>query len=112
MRVLCNNTNMSTALETPVKQPIWHGVIVSTPGTCGGKPRIDGTRICVQDIYYWHEIDGDSVEEIMEEYPHLSRSGIYAALSYFWDHEAEIKQHLVDEQQLIEQMMAASKDVS
>ena len=25
--------------------------IVATPGTCGGKPRIAGTRIRVQDIY-------------------------------------------------------------
>jgi len=100
---------MSTALDTPAKQPIWHGVIVSTPGTCGGKPRIDGTRICVQDIYYWHEIDGDSVEEIMEEYPHLSRAGIHAALSYFWDHEAEIKQRLAFEQQSIEKFITNTR---
>lgn len=100
---------MSTALETPVKQPIWHGVIVSTPGTCGGKPRIDGTRIKVQNIYLWHEVDGDSVEEILKEYPHLTRAGIHAALSYYWDHEAQIQQHLREDEQLIEQMMATSK---
>jgi hypothetical protein len=29
--------------------------IVLTPGTCGGKPRIAGHRIRVQNIAIWHE---------------------------------------------------------
>ena len=29
-----------------------------TPGVCGGKPRIAGHRIKVQDIAVWHEIMG------------------------------------------------------
>jgi len=29
--------------------------IVQTPGLCGGKPRIDGHRITVQNIAIWHD---------------------------------------------------------
>jgi len=32
--------------------------IVSTPGVLGGKPRIAGHRISVQDIMVWHELMG------------------------------------------------------
>jgi uncharacterized protein (DUF433 family) len=33
-----------------------------TPGVCGGKPRIEGTRIRVQDIYVWHEAQGPNLD--------------------------------------------------
>jgi Protein of unknown function (DUF433) len=35
--------------------------IVSTPGVLGGKPRVAGHRIGVQDIAIWHERMGRSV---------------------------------------------------
>ena len=40
--------------------------IEATPGTCGGKPRIAGTRIRVQDVYVWHELQGLSADEIVD----------------------------------------------
>ena len=57
--------------------------IVCTPGTCGGKPRIAGTRIRVQDIYFWHELEGQTADEIVSSFPQLSMADVYAALSYF-----------------------------
>jgi uncharacterized protein (DUF433 family) len=42
--------------------------IVATPGVCGGKPRIAGHRIRVQDIALWHERVGYSVAEIVAHY--------------------------------------------
>jgi len=38
--------------------------IVQTPGVCGGKPRIDGHRITVQNVAIWHERLGRSADEI------------------------------------------------
>ena len=32
--------------------------IVKTPGTCGGRARIAGHRVRVQDIVIWHEHQG------------------------------------------------------
>ena len=60
-----------------------------TPGVAGGKPRISGRRITVQNIVIWHERMGNSVDEIATEYD-LSLADIYAALAYYFDHRAEI----------------------
>ena len=96
---------MSAAALTTEQLPIWHGMIVATPGTCGGKPRIDGTRIRVQDVYLWHEVRGMSVDEIIADFPHLTHAGIYAALSYYWDHREEIHKILDDEEKWLEEFM-------
>ena len=55
----------------------------------GGKPRIAGRRISVQDIVIWHERLGKSADEIASEYD-LALSSIYAALAYYFDHRNEI----------------------
>ena len=58
-------------------------LIVSTPGTCGGRPRIANTRITVQ--YIVNEIkSGITPEEIIEDKPHLTIAGIYTALAYYY----------------------------
>jgi uncharacterized protein (DUF433 family) len=58
-------------------------LIVKTPGTCGGRPRIAGSRITVQ--YIVTEIEaGVTPEEILENKPHLPLGGIYAALAYYY----------------------------
>jgi uncharacterized protein (DUF433 family) len=48
--------------------------IVRTPGTCGGKPRVDGTRIRVWDVYVWQEIRGMTPAEIVAAFPQLTLS--------------------------------------
>ncbi|MBI4615519.1 MAG: DUF433 domain-containing protein, partial [Planctomycetes bacterium] len=52
--------------------------IEETPGVCGGRPRIEGTRIRVLDIAVLHR-RGDSPADILEAYPHLTLAKIYAA---------------------------------
>lgn len=63
--------------------------IVITPGITGGKPRIAGRRITVQQIVIWHERLGLEADEIATEYS-LHLSDIYAALAYYYDHREEI----------------------
>jgi uncharacterized protein (DUF433 family) len=60
-----------------------------TPGVAGGKPRIAGHRIAVQDVVVWHERLGLSADEIATEYG-LSLADVYAALAYYYDHREEI----------------------
>jgi uncharacterized protein (DUF433 family) len=58
-------------------------LIVRTPETCGGRPRIAGTRITVQ--YIVNEVRaGVTPEEILENKPHLTLGGIYAAIAYYY----------------------------
>ena len=61
-----------------------------TPGTCGGKPRIAGHRIRVQDILLWHQRAGMTPDEIVSAFPTITLSDVYAALAYYHDHQAEI----------------------
>jgi uncharacterized protein (DUF433 family) len=74
--------------------------IEKTPGVCGGKPRVAGTRIRVQDIYVWHELRGQSPDEIVTRFPQLTLADVHAALAYYWDHAEEI----ADAESLLEQL--------
>jgi uncharacterized protein (DUF433 family) len=64
--------------------------IVSTPGTCGGKPRIDGHRITVEDVAIWHERMGMSPDEIVSAYPSLTLSDVHAALAYYFENREHV----------------------
>jgi uncharacterized protein (DUF433 family) len=68
--------------------------IEATPGVCGGKPRIAGHRIRVQDIVVLHEYRGLSPDEIVATYPSLNLAQVYAALSYYFDHHQDIEADL------------------
>jgi uncharacterized protein (DUF433 family) len=55
--------------------------IIVDPDICNGKPIIAGTRIPVQTVMEFLGA-GDSIEDILEEYPSLSREDIYACLQF------------------------------
>ncbi|MDL5055354.1 DUF433 domain-containing protein [Oscillatoria laete-virens NRMC-F 0139] len=55
--------------------------IVIDPEVCNGKPIVRGTRITVQTILEFLGA-GDSIEEIMEEYPSLTKEDILACVQY------------------------------
>lgn len=65
------------------------GHVVMTPGTCGGAPRIAGTRIRVSQIVLMTE-EGMSADEIIRSLPHLTLGQVYGALSYYHDHRQQI----------------------
>jgi len=75
--------------------------ISSTPDIRGGKPRIDGTRITVSDIVIWAE-QGQSPDEMVTEYPQLTLSGVHAALSYYYSHQAEIDEQIRNSEAFID----------
>ena len=77
-----------------------------TPGTSGGKPRIAGHRITVQDVVVLHEKLGRSADEIASEYG-LSLADIHAALAYYFDNREEIDLSIGQGEQLIRQLRAA-----
>ncbi len=43
--------------------------IVKTPGTCGGRARIAGHRVRVQDVVIWSEYQGMTPDEIVSHIP-------------------------------------------
>lgn len=79
--------------------------IESTADTCGGKPRISGTRIRVQDIVVWIEA-GRSPDEIVASYSPLTLADVYAALAYYHDNRAVIDAQLREGDELVRRMRA------
>jgi uncharacterized protein (DUF433 family) len=79
-------------------RPLSHEHIVSTPDTCGGKPRIAGHRVRVQDVVLWHEKLGMSPEQIVSEFPGLTLADVHAALAYYHDHKEEVRAELQEEE--------------
>ena len=60
---------------------VWRDYIESTPDILRGKPRLKGTRIPVSLILGYLASD-QTAEEIMEEFPDLSKEQIAACLDY------------------------------
>ncbi len=80
--------------------------IVSTPGTCGGRPRIDGHRITVENVAIWHERLGMSPDEIVSAYPSITLSDVHAALAYYYEHREQIDAAIRDGEAFVAQMKA------
>lgn len=77
-----------------------------TPGVCGGKPRIAGHRIKVQDIVIWSEEMGMSPDEILYHYPSITLADIYAALAYYHDRREEIRRQIREDERFAREMQA------
>lgn len=75
-----------------------------TPDVCGGRPRIAGHRIKVQDIVIWHERMGMSPDEIVSQYPSITLSDVYAALAYYHDHLEEIRQQIQEDEAFVREL--------
>ncbi|RZM10252.1 MAG: DUF433 domain-containing protein [Pedobacter sp.] len=60
--------------------------ITTNLNQCGGKPCIRGMRITVGDILGWLGI-GKTVEEIIDDFPELTREDIQAALLFAADRD-------------------------
>jgi uncharacterized protein (DUF433 family) len=87
---LGHETNPDGSARTASSLALDRVRIVSTPGTCGGKPRLEGHRITVRHIVLEHQREGMSPDEIASAYPGLKLSEIYAALAHYHDNRAEI----------------------
>lgn len=58
--------------------------ITSNPNILFGKPAIKNTRISVE-LVLDELAGGTSIEELLEEYPHLTRESVYAAIAFAAD---------------------------
>lgn len=80
-------------------------LIVSEPGYRGGRPRIAGTRITVADVKQFYLLQGMSLEEIAATYD-LPLAAVYAAMAYYYDHQAEIDDSIAENNVLAAAMRA------
>ena len=85
--------------------------IVCTPGTCGGRPRIDGHRITVEDVAIWHERMGMCPDEIVSAYPTITLSDVYAALAYYHENRAAIDTDIREGIEFVEKFRAGQPSI-
>ncbi len=81
-------------------------LLVRTPGVCGGRLHLDGTRVTVLQIVTLYK-RGETPEEIGQNFPQLNLSQVYAALAYYHANRAEIDQELADEEAEFDRLQAA-----
>lgn len=79
--------------------------IVSDPKIRSGRPTIAGTGICVSDLIITHK-SGDklSPEQLADNF-RLNLGEVYAALSYYHFHRAEIDQEIETNSQEARQLI-------
>ncbi len=75
---------------------ISHPYITSRKDVGGGRPIVKGTRTRVSNIVAYHRL-GFSPEDLAREFPHLNLSQIHDALSYYYEHQAEIDREIDEE---------------
>jgi uncharacterized protein (DUF433 family) len=75
---------------------IVHPYITTKADTGGGCPIIRGSRTKVSNIVAYYRL-GLTPEELAREFPHLTLSQIHDALSYYYEHQAEIDREIDDD---------------
>lgn len=74
----------------------WEDTIVIDPEIRSGKPIIKGTRITAFDVLGWLA-SGMTYEDVLEDFPELTKEQLLACLGYAADREAITKIVLVRE---------------
>jgi uncharacterized protein (DUF433 family) len=85
---------MSAQPGTGESAEVVHPYVERRAGVQGGRPVIKGSRFPVSSIVQNHR-RGLSVDEILCDFPHLAPAEVYDALSYYYDHRAEIDAEIV-----------------
>jgi uncharacterized protein (DUF433 family) len=64
--------------------------LVTSPDVCGGRLRIEGTRVTVNQVVSLYK-QGLNAEEIADQYPHLTLAQVYTALAYYHGNREELE---------------------
>ncbi|MDX5985957.1 DUF433 domain-containing protein [Sphingomonas echinoides] len=70
--------------KTPEHRTPWDGIIVTDESVCMGKVRIVGTRLYLDHLLGLIE-GGYSLDDILADYPHLTRAQLQAMLGFTRD---------------------------
>ncbi len=81
------------------------------PGYCGGKPHILGHRVKVEHIALMHVNMSMSAAEIVADIPTITLAQVYAALAYFYDHQAEIEADIREGDEFVERLRAGQPSI-
>jgi uncharacterized protein (DUF433 family) len=69
-----------------------HPYVVQREGPSGAEPHIRGKNIAVRHVVGQYRHYG-TIEGVLSAYPDLTVAQVHDALSYYYDHSAEIEGH-------------------
>ena len=72
-----------------------------------GRPWIDDTNVKVIEVALGHLAYGWNAETIQENHPHLSLAQVYAALAWYYDHQAEMDAEIEQQDERLRALRAA-----
>ena len=75
---------------------VTHPYIERRAGFAGGSPIIVGTKFPVRSVVGYILKLGMTPEELVREFPHLTLAQVYDALSYYYDHRAEVDRDITE----------------
>ena len=70
---------------------------------------MDDTNVKVIEIVLDHLAYGWTAETIQENHPHLALAQVYAALAWYYDHQAEMDAEIEQQGKRLETLRAAAK---
>ena len=73
-----------------------------------GRPWVDDTNVKVIEVALDHLAYGWSAEAIQENHPHLSLAHVYAALAWYYDHQADMDAEIERQGERLQAMRAAA----
>ena len=73
--------------------------VVQKEEICGGVPTLGGTRIRVSDVVAQVEYQEKTPEEVVSSFPALSIPDVYAALTYYYERPAHIREEIRDREE-------------
>jgi uncharacterized protein (DUF433 family) len=86
-----------------------HTYIEVNPKICNGVPVIAGTRIRVADVVIEYEYMNCTPDEIINAHPHLKLEQIHDALSYYYEHRAEVDNKIKEDKEFIQKLRRSTK---
>jgi uncharacterized protein (DUF433 family) len=86
-------TSLSTEERLLLQERLNSMAIQVTPDVCGGQPRIRNTRIPVWTLVEFRQQGADD-EELLRNYPGLTREDLTAAWTYYAQHQEELKSRI------------------
>jgi uncharacterized protein (DUF433 family) len=85
-----------------MQKQVLHPYITRDRRISKGSPVIVGTRTRVLDIAIEYEYLGTTPDEIVDAHPHLTLPQVHDALSFYYEHRAELDREIRERKERIE----------
>jgi uncharacterized protein (DUF433 family) len=89
-----------------------HPYVEIIPKICRGSPTVAGTHIRIADIAVEYEYMNYTPDDIVNSHPHLKLEQVHAALSYHYEHRAEINNKIKENKKFVEKLRQNQRQIT